>query len=66
MTCAELNNAIATTARNLNTALPVSDPPTQAEVHALMDKINEIIAAGSRLALGKNRKQNRLRRRAER
>ena len=39
-------------ARNLDTvqplSLPISDPPTQAEVQALMDKINEVIAAGAR------------------
>ena len=55
VTYTELNNAIATTARNLNAvqplSIPISDPPTQAEVQALMDKINEVIAAGSRWSL---------------
>ena len=52
VTTFQLNEAIATTARNLNTVTPlsfsISDPPTQAEVQALLNKINEIIAAGSR------------------
>ena len=52
VTTFQLNEAIATTARNLNTVTPlsisISDPPTQSEVQALLNKINEIIAAGSR------------------
>jgi hypothetical protein len=51
---ADLNTAIATTARNLNTVSPlnimISNPPTQAEVQMMLDKINEIIAAGTRTA----------------
>ena len=60
VTASQLDDAIATTARNLNTVQPldiaISDPPTQAEVQALMDKINEVIAAGTRVAAVGGRK----------
>jgi hypothetical protein len=42
----------------LNTVSPlnimISDPPTQAEVQAMLDKINEIIAAGTRMTMPSN------------
>jgi HAMP domain-containing protein len=46
---AQLTNAIATTSSNTNAVelpnLIVSDPPTQAEVQALANKVQELIQA---------------------
>jgi hypothetical protein len=47
-----LNGQIAGTARNLNTVsqltISISDPPSQSEAQQMLDKINEIISAGTR------------------
>lgn len=49
VTTAQLDSAIATTARNPSSqspfTLPISDPPTQAEVQALVDAHNALLAA---------------------
>lgn len=52
-TPADLNNAIAGTANNVNgvldlSGLGISDPPTQGEVQAILDKLNELINAAHR------------------
>ncbi|MEQ1859603.1 MAG: hypothetical protein ABMA13_06680 [Chthoniobacteraceae bacterium] len=52
MSLSELNSAIAGTARNpiavALLVLTVSDPPTQAELQAVVDKLNELIIATTR------------------
>ena len=49
MTLQQLNDAIATTSSNSNgvalLGLAVSDPPTQAEVQQIADKLDELINA---------------------
>ena len=47
VTLAQLNTAITTTSSNSNSVLPlsitISDPPTQAQVQAIADKVDELI-----------------------
>ena len=49
VTLAELNNSISGTSSNSNAVatleIPVSDPPTQAEVQQVLSKLNELITA---------------------
>ncbi len=49
MTAAALASAIAACAQNpatvTNLSLTVSDPPTQSELQAVVDKLNELITA---------------------
>jgi septal ring factor EnvC (AmiA/AmiB activator) len=52
-TTTDLNNAIAGTANSTNgvsdlSGMPISDPPTQGEVIAIFDKLNETINASHR------------------
>ena len=49
MTAAQLASAVAGTSSNSNAVVPlnliVSDPPTQAEMQALADKVQELLLA---------------------
>ena len=54
VTLAQLNEAITTTARNPSgvqpLAMTVSDPPTQAEVQEIANKVDQLLAALLRTA----------------